>query len=241
MSHISSIFHKLRTFGAAIVLSTTLSGCIIDAPEVTKYLAGIVAKPAEERAKEIRGLGDPKNTGITSQIWALALGNTIIYLPETYKQDLTRSEDIFMKTVFGSLLARNDGLTYEGLVDLLSQAGLEVPFNRETFNFYKGYGKAWIADLEIRNSGLKARYALYKKRIGAGSYSEYDIDPEMVRVLLLNDRAFTDFLTNNSAANYFLTAAKNTMPNSSSSSGLTYSAPIILQPITIGVLPALGS
>lgn len=233
----SAILQKLRVFGAAIVLSVGLASCI-SAPEVARYMVTYIKKSDQERARELRGLADPNNKGVTGKIWAVLLGNSIIYLPENFPQDLARDEATFMRTAFGAFLSRND-MTYDWLQQALALEGAEVPFSRETFNYYKGYGGAWLADLERRNAGLKARYALYKKRVGALGTSATLIPPEKLRALLVDDKALDSFLTDDYAASTWLRSTIETSAINGGGGLPDFS--IILQPVVVGILPALAS
>jgi hypothetical protein len=232
----------IRSALLASMVAMAVAGCLSPAT-IGSYLPNYFANSESQRLEDIKWLGSDKGP-VSDQFWAGLLGNSVIYLPDSYREDLTKDEDTFLKYVIGSLLARNN-ITYEMLVAAMQAKGYEVPVTREVFNYYKGFGGAWEADLKRRNVAMAQRYELFKKRVSSDAAGKLLFKPKLVRELLRDDVALEKFLKDDAFAKDWTIVAVD-----QNFSTLTADPAIfdlialpwkLLRPVTIGVLPGLAS
>ncbi|MCZ8270040.1 MAG: hypothetical protein O9306_05760 [Beijerinckiaceae bacterium] len=233
----------IRSAVVASMLALSVAGCVTPAVMVT-YLPTFLAKSDEERASEIRSLSNP-NSGVNDSYWSGMLGNSVIYLPDNYRQELTKDEDTFLKYAIGPMLNRFE-ITYDELADKMRERGHAVTITRETFNYYKGFGAAWEADLKRRNPGMTQRFELFRKRVGSRYADLLLFKPDMVRTLLRDDASFGKFLRDDGFATDWMFGAMDrgfgihTLFGGNLADIMDNPA-TLLAPVTIGVLPGLAS
>ncbi len=163
--------------------------------------------------------------------WYDLLGDDWIFLSAEDRAEAIKDQDTFLKTALGAHLAKKN-YRYE---DIPESARAEFP--RELFNYYKGYGQAWLKERvdAPRNAGLKARQKLYYQRMNK---VDHFVKPSNFRALLLDDANFTKFLTDNDYATLWI--IQNIDDDRNNSSQL-YPDIRHLGPILTGILPSLAS
>ena len=225
-------FHMIRRLVTALLLvaSFGLSGCMevfLRDSRVQGALSG------DQKAKDelLAVIKDPKNEVFNRASMESAYGDDFIYLPENWYAMATRDVESYLKYVVGPLLVRNN-VTWE----VAAQYNLT---NEATFNYYKGFGAAYVDSLKSnpRNAWLEERLAMFKARAGK-NYDPGLISWHEAWKLLRSDADFKLFLTDNQAAANWLFMARSYSNNGFESDGGTvYQKLRNLGPIGSGILP----
>lgn len=208
--------------------ATSLAASIENEPEFQKWVAKLRDDPELDYA------------------WEYMLGDSLLYLPPDYRQQLTADKDTLIGVFLGTYVAKHPELDYERLNAAVTQCGLLCSelgrardwITKEEFERYKTWGGIWLAGIRIGSNAdaIETRYALFKQR--AAEFGPYLYDD--IRVLIWNDYDLLTFLINDDFARKWITANRQVNPEGPSSYGRDLDT-AVLQPITDLHLPGLAS
>lgn len=243
---LSSLSRLLVAMGLFATLAALPACTNVDPGLVRGSLTLHFQKSAEER-KAALAEATKEDNWVWLAVWNTALGDTMFYLPDSFKSDLTKDEDTFLNYVMGAYLARFPEVTYDSLDKTLFDANIldKAGISRERFNYARRFGEIWLKSVadDPKNKAMKERVALFQKRFGSSNPDYYTslFSPHKIRALLRDDKAFEAFLKDDGSATAWV---QNNLDINKTTRDKTFQNITIhdlLRPVTIGVLPGLAS